>query len=60
MGDTITIYSPGNLNEIIDGINAMEQGGDKAKTAGELREMVLPLELTVTGIFSSGRYLYDS
>ena len=60
VGDTITIYSPGNLNEIIDGINAMEQGGDKAKTAGELREMVLPLELTVTGIFSSGRYLYDS
>ena len=60
VGDTITIYSPGNLNEIIDGINAMEQGGYKAKTAGELREMVLPLELTVTGIFSSGRYLYDS
>ena len=60
VGDTITVYSPGNLNEIIDGINAMEQGGDKAKTAGQLREMVLPLELTVTGIFSSGRYLYDS
>ena len=60
VGDTITIYSPGNLNEIIDGINAMERGGYKAKTAGELREMILPLELTVTGIFSSGRYLYDS
>ena len=60
VGDTITVYSPGNLNEIIDGINAMEQGGDQAKTAGELREMILPLELTVTGIFSSGRYLYDS
>jgi lipoprotein-releasing system permease protein len=60
VGDTITVYSPGNLNEIIDGINAMEKGGDKAKTAGQLREMVLPLELTVTGIFSSGRYLYDS
>ena len=60
VGDTITIYSPGNLNEIIDGINAMEQGGDKAKTASQLREMILPLELTVTGIFSSGRYLYDS
>jgi lipoprotein-releasing system permease protein len=60
VGDTITVYSPGNLEEIVDSINELEQGGAKAKSAGELREMILPLELTVTGIFSSGRYLYDS
>jgi lipoprotein-releasing system permease protein len=60
LGDTITIYSPGNLEEIVDSINELEQGAGKAKNAGELREMILPLELTVTGIFESGRYLYDS
>ena len=60
VGDTITVYSPGNLEEIVDSINELEQGAEKAKSAGELREMILPLELTVTGIFSSGRYLYDS
>jgi lipoprotein-releasing system permease protein len=60
VGDTITIYSPGNLEEIVDTINDLEKSGDKTQSAGELREMILPLELTVTGIFSSGRYLYDS
>jgi lipoprotein-releasing system permease protein len=60
VGDTITLYSPGNLDEIIDGINRLESAGDKETSAAALREMILPLELTVTGIFSSGRYLYDS
>ena len=60
VGDTITVYSPGNLEEIVDSINELEQGPEKSKSAGELREMILPLELTVTGVFSSGRYLYDS
>jgi lipoprotein-releasing system permease protein len=60
VGDTITVYSPGNLEQIVDEINQLEQGADKKKTAGQLREMVLPMELQVTGIFESGRYLYDS
>jgi lipoprotein-releasing system permease protein len=60
IGDTITVYSPGNLEEIVDEINKLEEGKEKKQTAGQLREMILPLELTVTGIFESGRYLYDS
>lgn len=60
VGDTITVYSPGNLEEIVNGINRLEESADKQASAAELREMILPLELTVTGIFSSGRYLYDS
>jgi lipoprotein-releasing system permease protein len=60
VGDTITVYSPGNLEEIVDEINKLEEGKDRKNTAGQLREMILPLELTVTGIFESGRYLYDS
>ena len=60
VGDTVTVYSPGDLEKIVDGINRLEDGPDKSKSAAELREMVLPLELTVTGIFESGRYLYDS
>jgi lipoprotein-releasing system permease protein len=60
VGDTVTVYSPGNLEEIVDEINKLEEGKDRKNTAGQLREMILPLELTVTGIFESGRYLYDS
>ena len=60
VGDKLTVYSPGSLGDILDELNKVEQnGGDKA-TLAELREMVLPAELTVTGIFESGRYLYDS
>jgi lipoprotein-releasing system permease protein len=60
VGDTITVYSPGNLEQIVDQINQLEKKGDNKKTAEDLRGLILPLELTVTGIFESGRYLYDS
>jgi lipoprotein-releasing system permease protein len=59
VGDKINIYSPGNLNEILDELNRIEKAGDKASAAA-LKQMILPTELEVTGIFESGRYLYDS
>ena len=59
VGDKINIYSPGNLNEILDELNRIEKEGDKA-SATALKQMILPTELEVTGIFESGRYLYDS
>ncbi len=57
VGDIVTIYSPGNLNQIMERLEAVEQG---AEETGDLRDMVLPTELEVSGIFESGRYLYDS
>lgn len=60
VGDKITIYSPGNLEEIVSEINRLEEGKDKTESAAQLKEMILPMELVVTGIFESGRYLYDS
>jgi lipoprotein-releasing system permease protein len=59
VGDTITIYSPGNIGNIIDEINDVEKDPGK-KTLAELKELVLPTELTVTGLFESGRFIYDS
>ena len=62
VGDKLTIYSPGNLSQILDGIKKLEDAkGDQEKAAiNSLREVVLPKELTVTGIFETGRYQYDS
>jgi lipoprotein-releasing system permease protein len=62
VGDTLTIYSPGNLGEILDGIKSLEKtkGEDERKAIDKLREVVLPKELTVTGIFETGHYLHDS
>jgi lipoprotein-releasing system permease protein len=62
VGEKLTIYSPGNLNEILDGIKELEgtKPEDERKAIDRLREVVLPKELTITGIFETGHYLHDS
>jgi len=62
VGDKLTIYSPGNLGEILDGIKELEKskGENERKAVDKLRDVVLPKELTVTGIFETGHYLHDS
>ncbi len=62
VGDKLTVYSPGNLGQILDGIKKLEnaQGGEEKKAIAQLREVILPKELTVTGIFETGHYLHDS
>ncbi len=62
VGDKLTVYSPGNLGQILDGIKKLEntKGDDERKAVDELRDVVLPKELTVTGIFETGHYLHDS
>ncbi len=62
VGDKITVYSPGNLSEIMDGIKKLEgqQGAEERQAIDKLREVVLPKELTVTGIFETGHYLHDA
>ncbi len=61
VGDVLTIYSPENVEAVVDQLEAMEQGG--GANTGQLedvKQMIVPTELTVTGIFETGRYLYDS
>jgi lipoprotein-releasing system permease protein len=63
VGDVITVYSPGNLGQVLEQLDRMKGKGGKGAKGGDidsLRQMVLPTELTVTGIFESGRYQYDS
>jgi lipoprotein-releasing system permease protein len=60
LGDKLTIYSPRNLEAVINELKKVEGGGaDKAKIA-EIQSMITPATLTVTGIFKSGRYVYDA
>lgn len=62
VGDKITVYAPNNIRGVIDELKREEKDPKaKAKTLAELKgEIVLPAELTVTGIFESGRYEYDA
>jgi lipoprotein-releasing system permease protein len=59
VGDKINIFSPGNIDQILQELDRVEKEGDKT-SATALKQMILPMELTVSGIFESGRYLYDS
>ena len=62
IGDKVTIYSPGNLGQVLDSIKKLEnaKGDEEKKAIDELRDVILPKELTVTGIFETGHYLHDS
>jgi lipoprotein-releasing system permease protein len=62
VGDKLTVYSPGNLGEVLDGLKQLEksQGTEERQAIDKLREVVLPKELTITGIFETGHYLHDS
>lgn len=59
VGEKIALYSPGKIDQMMDDLARLEKNGDKA-SASALKQMILPKELEVTGIFESGRYLYDS
>jgi len=62
VGDKLTVYSPGNLSQILDGIKKLEtkDGAQEQAAIDQLRDVVLPKELTVTGIYETGHYLHDS
>ena len=62
VGQKLTIYSPGNIGQVLDSIKKLENAtGDEEKTAvNELRDVILPKELSVTGVFETGHYVHDS
>lgn len=60
VGEKLTIFSPGNFKEILSEIDRLEKTGGKPEDIASLKQLILPTELEVTGIFESGRYLYDS
>src|SRR5205814_6637490 len=62
VGDKITVYSPGNLGHVLDSLKRLEdaKGDEEKKVVDELREVILPKTLTVTGIYETGHYSHDS
>ena len=60
VGDTLTLYSPGNISNIINLLREVKNDPGNKEKVQQAIDLLLPTDLTVTGIFSSGRYLYDS
>jgi lipoprotein-releasing system permease protein len=61
VGDKITITGPGNLRAILEEIRKEGNDPSSSKKLSDLKdEVVMPADVTVTGIFTSGRYEYDA
>jgi lipoprotein-releasing system permease protein len=60
VGDTITLYSPHNINEVMDTLKKAEQTKENKALLDQVHDMLLPEQVTITGIFNAGRYAYDS
>lgn len=60
VGDKITIYAPGNIRSVIDELKNEDEEKSK-KTLADLKgQIVMPADVTVAGIFESGRFDYDA
>ncbi|HEX8371197.1 MAG TPA: ABC transporter permease [Chthoniobacterales bacterium] len=60
VGDTLSIYSPSNIGQILESIESAGAEGSNKEALDKVRELVLPIDVTIAGIFKSGRYSYDS
>jgi lipoprotein-releasing system permease protein len=60
IGDTLEIYSPHDMGELQKALDNAEGKPDNHQELKRVRELILPMEITVTGMFNSGRYAYDS
>jgi lipoprotein-releasing system permease protein len=58
--DKITVYAPRNIGEVLDLIERVRKDPNDKGALDQLKEVVLPVELEVVGIFESGRFEYDS
>lgn len=58
--DKITVYAPRNIGQVLDLIERVRKDANDKAALDELKEVVLPAELEVVGIFKSGRFQYDS
>src|SRR6266481_6204847 len=60
VGDKLTVYSGGNPNHIIDLLKQAQDHPENKESIQKAMDLIVPTELEVTGIFNTGRYLYDS
>jgi len=58
--DKLTVYAPRNIGDILGLIERVRKDASDKGALDELKEVVLPAELEVVGIFESGRYTYDA
>lgn len=63
VGDTLVFHSPNDVKSIMDAIDQAEESGDEGERKSileDIREMTLPQEVVVKGIYDSGHFDFDN
>ena len=60
IGDKILLHGPKNLQGVMEELKKTEAKDPNAKSISEIRQLIQPLELEVSGLFETGRYQYDA
>lgn len=60
IGSEFSIISPTNVGDIVELIRKVEENPEDKSLLEDLKEVVIPATVTVSGIFETGRYEYDA
>ncbi len=60
VGGKVMLHGPGNLTKVAEELKRLEEKDPNAKTLGDIKALVRPVELEVVGLFESGVYQFDS
>ena len=60
VGDKILLHGPRNLQGLMEELKRAEAKDPDAKTISEIRQLVQPVEVEITGLFETGRFAYDA
>jgi lipoprotein-releasing system permease protein len=60
IGDKVTVFPAKDFGPVLEALKEAEAAENPPAAIAKLSRLVLPMELTVSGLFSSGRYQYDS
>jgi lipoprotein-releasing system permease protein len=60
VGDKILLHGPKNLKGVMDELKKAEQKDPDAKSISEIRSLIQPMEVEITGLFETGRFQYDA
>ena len=60
VGDKVMLHGPGNLSKVAEELKRLEEKDPEAKNLKDIKALVRPIELEVTGLFECGVYQFDS
>jgi lipoprotein-releasing system permease protein len=60
VGDTLQLISPDSTKNVIRALDERQAEGGPPPSFDEIKEMILPADIEVSGIFHSGRFDYDN